>query len=89
VPLKLILLPLPSLDGLDPDLKSLITISSKSFDPKAFLSFLHRDASMEDLDEAIPFLEKSIAGKEGEIEELMDENLNAFVRVKMNNDGEC
>jgi hypothetical protein len=43
---------------------------------------------MEDLDEAIPFLEKSIAGKEGEIEELMDENLNAFVRVKMNNDGE-
>ncbi|KAG8987405.1 hypothetical protein FRB90_003364, partial [Tulasnella sp. 427] len=68
------------------DQKAAVLISSKSFDPKAFLSAVHPDATYEELAMGIRNLRHSLDSRSEAIRILVEENFDRFVSVKSSAD---
>jgi hypothetical protein len=68
-------------------LEALILLSSKSFDPKAFLTAVHPNATYQDLASAVSHLRTSIDSRSEAIRVLVEDNFDRFVAVKSNADG--
>ncbi|KAG8954915.1 hypothetical protein FRC04_010399 [Tulasnella sp. 424] len=66
--------------------KASVLISSKSFDPKAFLSVVHPDATYEDLAMGTRNLQYSLESRSEAIRILVEENFDRFVSVKFSAD---
>ena len=59
-----------------------ISISSKSFDPRAFLSAVHPNATHQDLASGTTHLRKVLESRSEAIRILVEDNFDHFVGVK-------
>jgi exocyst complex component 2 len=65
-----------------------VLISSKSFDPKAFLSAVHPNAAYQDLALGTNHLRKVLDSRSEAIRILVGDNFDHFVSVKASTDGQ-
>ncbi len=62
-------------------------ISSKNFDPKAYLNIIQTNLSYQDLTRGIAHLRASIESRSEAIRVLVEDDLDRFVAVKSSSDG--
>lgn len=65
----------------DPNLNKFL-ISSQNFDSQQFLSVIHQDSSIDDLNVSLNFLQKSIENQTTELKSVIDENFIHFLSSK-------
>lgn len=69
------------------ELRAQISVSSKAFDPKAFLSTVHPDATFADLNYGMQHLRSNIEQRSQALKVLVEDNFDRFVAVKATTDG--
>nr|CAB3484493.1 unnamed protein product [Digitaria exilis] len=68
--------------GLDPSMRDKVIYSSPSFDPKVFLSWVHKDTSAADLESGALTLKTDLKGRTQQKKQLVKENFDCFVSCK-------
>ncbi|CAO1633663.1 unnamed protein product [Parajaminaea phylloscopi] len=69
------------------DLRAQVSVSSKAFDPKVFLSTIHPDATFADLSRGLEQLKDNIEQRSQALKVLVEDNFDRFVAVKATTDG--
>ncbi|KAF7001766.1 hypothetical protein CFC21_017369 [Triticum aestivum] len=68
--------------GLDPSMREKVIYSSPHFDPKVFLSWVHKDTSAADLESGALTLKTDLKGRTQQKKQLVKENFDCFVSCK-------
>ncbi|OAV89384.1 hypothetical protein PTTG_03981 [Puccinia triticina 1-1 BBBD Race 1] len=77
----------PILADVSGDLRSTVSTTSKTFDPKAFLSTVHPNASFSDLKKGGARLRESLEQRSEALKILVESEFDRFVAVKVANEG--
>ncbi|KDN41534.1 hypothetical protein K437DRAFT_249526 [Tilletiaria anomala UBC 951] len=78
---------MPNSNDFEPELRPQLSLSSKAFDAKVFLSQVHPDATFADLSRGVIHLKESIEQRSEALKVLVQDNFDRFVAVKATNDG--